>query len=637
MTRRHDGADLLQAQRGHLLSDYLRAPAPRRARRAAAQGARPALPGAGERVLDGGERLRILDTLTKVFGGAYCHLPQKRAAYAIDPVQALLLLRGRAVELSDGEFHLAVTSIVTGLRDAHPRYSGPKVMQGAVAALPFLVEQYGTHDDPTFVVSKLSAPELVHDKEFKKGVALTSWNGVPFARAVDMYADRETGGRPDARRARALESLTFRALEYGPPPDELWVSIGYRSSRGASREVRMNWRVVVPGLARSAQPGLGASRFIAADPAAEQVRRAKKLMFSGELWKAEASGAAVARARDWIPTPMHDALAAREVEHRAVGELGYLRIWSFDVPDDDAFIAEVVRLLDLLPGTGLILDLRGNPGGLIWAAERLLQLFTPNRIAPTRFSLLATPLTRAMARSAFNRLELEPWLPSLEAAISTGDAYSQPLPLTDPVWCNDIGQRYGGPVVCVVDPNTYSSGDLFAAGFVDNEIGPLVCVGEATGAGGANVWTHHDVRQALSGTEFELSDLPSDVGYTLAVRRAVRSLAADGVPIEDLGVAGIHYAMTSTDLLRSNEDLVVFCGGLLAGADRTSMKVTVQNAAVTVTTAGLDELEVYVDERAQGTRMISDGAVELARPKAAAMEFVGRRRGEIRQRRKVAL
>src|SRR6266511_2573390 len=170
--------------------------------------------------------------------------------------------------------------------------------------------------DPTFVVSKLSAPELVQDRQFKKGVELTSWNGIPFARAVDMYADRETGGRPDARRARALESLSFRALEYGPPPDEMWVTIGYRSARGASREGRMNWRVVVPGLARSAQPGLGAPRFIAADPAAEQVRRAKKLMFSGELWKAEASGAAVARARDWIPTPMHDALAAREVEHR---------------------------------------------------------------------------------------------------------------------------------------------------------------------------------------------------------------------------------------------------------------------------------------------------------------------------------
>ncbi len=388
---------------------------------------------------------------------------------------------------------------------------------------------------------------------------------------------------------------------------------------------------------RTARPGPHASRFIAADPAGEQVRRAKKLLFSGRLWEAEASGAAVARAAGWLATPMQDVLAARRVEHPTLGAVGYLRIWSFDVADDDAFVEEAIRLLELLPDAGLVIDLRGNPGGLIWAAERLLQLFTPNRITPTRFSLLATPLTRAMARSPFNRLELEPWLPSLERAIATGDAYSQPLPLTDPEWCNDIGQRYGGPVVCVVDPNTYSSGDLFAAGFVDNQLGPLVCIGEATGAGGANVWAHHDVQQALAETEFAVPELPMDVGYTLAVRRAVRSLAADGVPIEDLGIAGIPYATTRRDVLGSNEDQIAFCADLLAGAERTSMRVTVRDAIVTVTTAGLDELELFVDGRARETRAIHDGALEVTRPVATTMEFVGRRRGEICERRRVVL
>jgi hypothetical protein len=55
----------------------------------------------------------------------------------------------------------------------------------------------------------------------------TFWNGVPFDRAVDLHADSETGARPDARQARALDSLTFRSLEYGPPPDEHWVDISY--------------------------------------------------------------------------------------------------------------------------------------------------------------------------------------------------------------------------------------------------------------------------------------------------------------------------------------------------------------------------------------------------------------------------
>jgi hypothetical protein len=45
-----------------------------------------------------------------------------------------------------------------------------------------------------------------------------------------------------------------------------------------------------------------------------------------------------------------------------------------------------VDMLDKLPKRGLILDLGDNPGGFILAAERMLQLFTPNAITPTEFA-----------------------------------------------------------------------------------------------------------------------------------------------------------------------------------------------------------------------------------------------------------
>lgn len=76
-------------------------------------------------VLDGGQRAQVLDALLTVLGQVYAHLPAKRAAYARDPVQALTLLRRSSDDMSDGDFHLAVTGIVTGLRDAHTRYVGP--------------------------------------------------------------------------------------------------------------------------------------------------------------------------------------------------------------------------------------------------------------------------------------------------------------------------------------------------------------------------------------------------------------------------------------------------------------------------------------------------------------------------------
>jgi hypothetical protein len=546
-------SEALAAQRGTKLTDALMS-GDGRARQLAATAAAP---------LDGGQRVQVIDTLAQVLGGAYCHLPQKRAGYAIDPVQALQLLRRRCIEMTDSEFHIALTGLVAGLRDAHTRYVGPAPLHGRVATLGFLVEQHGSYTDPTFIVTNLAAGADIDERSFVPGVELEWWNGIPFGRAVDLYADRETGGRPDARRARALESLTFRALDYGPPPDEHRVDIGYRTRRGAARELRLPWRVVEPGTAATAvRPGSRASLRLGANLAAEAVRRTKKLMFAPDFWYADRTGAAVS-STSWLPTELHDTLAARTVATRR-GEFAYLRIWSFDVDDDDAFVAEVARLVAKLPQRGLIVDLRGNPGGLIWAAERLPQLFTANQVTPTRFSLLASPLTRAMAASPFNRLELDPWAPSLEDAIATGELYSQPLPLTHPDWCNDVGRRYDGPVVAVVDPNTYSSGDLFAAGFVDNQVGPLVCVGEATGAGGANVWTGAQLRDALAGTSYGFPTLPAGIGFTLSVRRAIRSGAADGVPIEDLGVGGIPYAMTRRDLLDGNRDLLEFCANILA-------------------------------------------------------------------------
>jgi hypothetical protein len=520
--------------------------------------------------LDGGQRLQVLDTLIASISGAYAHLPAKRAAYASDPVQALTLLRRRAADLSDTEFNRAVSALITGLRDAHTRYIGPSALRDQVAVLPFLVEQYGPESRPKYLVSKINT-DIIDDPEFQPGVELQAWNGAPFGRAVESHADFETGGRADSRRARALESLTFRALDYGPPPDEHWVIVGYRTKRGRKAEIRLPWRLLTPGKAATAlEPGSRAALKQASDPSAEAVRRAKKLVFAPDLWASDQqrrtapAGPGKAEIGEWLDTPLQDVLAARPLSRK----VGYLRIWSFDLDDDDAFIDELIRLLQLLPQTGLIVDLRANPGGQIWAAERALQLFTDATIEPTRFSLIATPLTRQMADSPFNRLELEAWSQSLQDAVSTGELYAQPLPLTDPSWCNDRGRRYPGPSVAVVDANTYSSGDLFAAGWVDHGIGPLVSVGHATGAGGANVWTSSQLRDALSGTDHQQPRMPAGTGFTIAFRRAIRSGTGDGIPIEDLGIPGIPYEMTKNDLMHSNRDLLVSCTRLLNEVDQ---------------------------------------------------------------------
>ena len=170
------------------------------------------------------------------------------------------------------------------MRDAHTRYVGPSGLRGKVAVLPFLVESYGPEDAPRYIVSKVAKTADVDSHEFAEGVELVSWNFVPMSRAVDVYASRETGGRRDARRARALETLTFRSLDYGPPPDEHKVIVGFKVGR-TLHEVRIPWRVVgIPAatLAKDPQVALKA----AWNPAAESVRKAKTLMFAPAVWDA---------------------------------------------------------------------------------------------------------------------------------------------------------------------------------------------------------------------------------------------------------------------------------------------------------------------------------------------------------------
>jgi len=499
-----------------------------------------------------------------------------------------------------------------------------------VASLPFLVEAFGPADTPTYVVSKTDRGSI-KDPHFVAGVTIEYWNGVPFDRAVELHAENETGGRPDARRARALESLTFRALEYAPPPDEHWVVIGYRDRKGRARQIRLDWQGIDPRRAEAASRSAGTRVRRGIDEASEAVRRAKKLRFNRALWKAEQARAS---ANDFS-----DFLTARTVSTRN-GKFGYLRIWSFDVDDDEAFIEAGIALLRRLPDRGLIVDLRTNPGGFIWAAERLLQLFTPNTVMPTKFGLRATRLTSAMARAVFNRGELSPWASSLETAGQTGEPYSSHLPITPHERCNDIGQQYSGPIVVVVDANTYSSGDLFTAGIVDNRIGPVVCIGQATGAGGANVWSSEDLGVALSAAKAPLPRLPEGVHFTVAVRRAVRSGGADGTLIEDAGVPGQPYEMTRTDIFRKNRDLIELCGELLASQPRTRLDVRRRGRTLAIRTAGLDQLDLYINGHTGGRPITLNGSGDrrVGLPAGTReVEIVGFADGVVRQRRRLGV
>jgi hypothetical protein len=84
-----------------------------------------------------------------------------------------------------------------------------------------------------------------------------------------------------------VQSLTLRSLQYGPPPDEHWVIVGYRTEGGQSKEIKLPWQIVDPSeidpLLAGGPTGKRAKalrRTRAVHPAAEAIRRAKMLLFA---------------------------------------------------------------------------------------------------------------------------------------------------------------------------------------------------------------------------------------------------------------------------------------------------------------------------------------------------------------------
>jgi len=552
------------------------------------------------------DRVHLVRQLRIVLEEMYVHLPFKRAAHAIDPLQQLKLLQYALEEQVTGEdgmalegltFHQRVLEIFTQLRDLHTVYLLPPPYNDLTAFLPFLLERcydaesMNGHDTPTpvYLVTKV-ASSLQHPT-FRPGVEVLYWNGMPIANAVHQNAARQSGSNLAARFAHGLAGMTVRPLASVLPPEEEWVLMTYRAHDGRTLEIRLPRQIrSSTGSATFAMPPLSARSVEAASPRVRSGNKAARNRAGAKINALAAFGLdvqmdavnaarrdlyarAVAKRRrtarativgEDLPTSFSSVLRARVV-NTPQGKLGYLRVFTFSVPDADRFVSEVVRLLALLPRKGLILDVRGNGGGLIWASEQMLQLFTDRRIEPERAQFLNSPrMLDLVRRHAAAPMGLKPWIDSMSRAVVTAAVHSEGYPITPPAKANGLGRRYKGPAVLITDALAYSATDIFAAGFRDHEIGPILGVDDNTGAGGANVWSYGLLQKLFADRAPTLDPLPGGCDVRVAMRRTLRAGASMGMPLEDLGVVpdARHY-LTRRDALGQNEDLIAHAASLL--------------------------------------------------------------------------
>src|SRR5690349_2764081 len=411
------------------------------------------------------ERMVLVEQALLMLEGNYVHLSLKTAMHAVNPVQRLRLLRARLLrqtqETMDPErvFHMEMSEIFTSVRDLHTNYLLPAPFAGMIAYLPFQVERCQDGDTEKYIVTRLA--QGMSAPPFGVGVQITHWNGIPIERAVAVNADRFAGSNTAARLARGVDSLTLRSLRIHLAPDEEWVTVTYLDAGGVRRELREPWLVAPNAPALTDTAGVTtAAASIGVDLHADETARARALLFVPHVVEQTFGNIAVdtsagpAEAGAEVPTTMPLVFRARSVV-TASGTFGHLRIFTFSVQDPAAFVAEFVRLVELLPAGGLILDVRGNGGGNIFASEFTLQTMTPRRIVPEPVQFTCTPLNLEICRrhkdNPTHQIDLGSWFPSMDQAVETGAVYSSAFPITPVDGANAIGQRYFGPVVLVTD------------------------------------------------------------------------------------------------------------------------------------------------------------------------------------------
>jgi len=590
------------------------------------------------------QRRLIVEQALLLLEQHYVHLQLKSAMHAVNPLQRLRLLRARLDRQTpttvepEWQFHREVAAIFHSVRDLHTNYALPQPFAGTIAHLPFLLERVRDGGLDRYLVTHVrdgfAAPP------FGVGARVTHWNGVPIARAVELNGLRFAGSNRAATLARGLESLTIRPLRLHLPPDEDWVVVTYRTPQqpddAQPHELRVEWRVVdnLPPVG-----DLDAISTFAANAAldldADERNRAKKLLFAptrvveleGGQTSAELPQPVAVDVDQDVPTTMPGVFRARAVA--AAGRtVGLLRIFTFAVDNPVAFRDEFVRLVGLLPQDGLIVDVRGNGGGHIFAAEFTLQTLTPRRIEPEPVQFAATPQNLRLCQrhrdNPTGRLDLGPWLESLERATETGAVYSAALPITPVDGANDIGQQYHGPAVLVTDARCYSATDIFAAGWADHEIGPILGVDDTTGAGGANVWTHGLLSRLFAEPTVDTSApyqaLPNGANMRVSIRRTLRVGRLAGTPVEDYGVRRTDpHDMTPRDVLHGNADLLEEAGKLLAARPQRRLQVSSAAAdgalTLSVDSAGMDRIDLVVGGRPMATVDVDDGVpVEVTLP-----------------------
>ncbi|MBL6458670.1 hypothetical protein JMJ55_25365 [Belnapia sp. T6] len=631
------------------------------------------------RVLNLEKRLEIVDDAISVVEDLYI----TKIGESGDPLEGLRTLQRELKERVDAgannyagkggpdwlreddlEFHAEMIRAFTGLRDLHTGYVPPPPFDKAVAFLPFEVEACWEGGERKYIVSNVykKLPWYNLPKDFERGVEVIRWGEDPMAKAVEMSGDKTSGANAATKLSLGLDRMTAVPLARARCPLDWGVKLTYRTMPGEGQAEEKETEEPVPwyvATIQSEDPEVGRRNETwralgqGLDDGREAVRQLRRTVHQqeGQAWLPERAKPADrklvsnVRADKVLEMPEHcEASIVTPYagdNARSGEEYGYIRIRSFKVANHRSYVRKFARLVAQMPLNGIILDVRDNPGGLILAAERLLQIFTPEYIKPQEMVFRNTGLSRKV-------IKLVPeyrWRGPDQAPKRPGRGkprhYSKPAPISSEILCNNVGQHYYGPVVLITNALSYSATELFAAGFKKYEIGKVLGTEKKTGGGRSNVvtrstlWKNFEHAKRAFGT---LKDAAAAQGekpqdwlrepkWPLKLERpldtdlrvTIRGVLSDGGKLHNGGVTrDFPHRMTRADVLEDNKDLLKTAADLLKELKKerspcqlreTSCYKEGDTIVARIKTGNIDILKLFLDQenKARVTAHVANG------------------------------
>ncbi len=502
----------------------------------------------------------VLGQARLVLEQIYVHQRIKTNDYGenANPTPALNQIESHLETLSTMQFHQLLSDIFYRLRDLHALYYLPKPYACYESFLPFELKEVTAKDGKKVIaVAEVGDhPDVLKymPKPFniKIGDVITKYDGLQIEEAIANQMPRSLGANASAARRGALKDLKFlqHNLEFLPKKDS--IPVEFVNNKGLKYSAEIPWITWTDWdcVAAAKTP-----EYLTAP-----VLRTKKIKHKIKVRRSRTNGRSVAKLE---PGHTDEPVLYWQINRSVYGKFGYIELASFtpDVFTIEEVIAKVKEILlqdEMKTTDGLMIELRGNTGGQLPLAERLVQFFSPRALEPEKFYLKNSPANLFYMNTVASD---SPFTAAINRAVSVGTPYTAMLPITPRERLNDQGQIYFKPIAVFTSSACYSACETFSSLIQDNKLGTIFGEDATTGGGGANTYSLNemleDFRNGADTGPFK--KLPYGQNITFAWREGVRGGINKGLHIENAGVKSDRLSSPAmSDLFnKTNDQLLV--------------------------------------------------------------------------------